>query len=253
MTSDVHVQDLVVEYPGPAGTTRRALNDISLEISEGESFAIVGESGCGKSTLAKVLVGLVTPTRGTVSIGGHSVDELRHSRNRRRIQMVFQDPGSSLNPRRRIGAMLAELIRRHRLVPPERVAARLDELMEMVGLSPRLLDALPWSLSGGQRQRVAIARALAVEPRVLIADEAVSALDVSAQARVINLLADIRDELGLTLIFISHDLAVVRTVCDRGAVFKDGQLVEVADIETLFTNPAAEYTRRLLEAIPTLE
>jgi len=254
MTS-VNLEDVVVEYPvhrraGQAPEVRRALDGVSIRIQPGESFGLVGESGSGKSTTANVIMGLAPVSSGVLSIDGQEVAEFRTPEFRRRVQMVFQDPASSLNPRRRVRSVLRELLSHHKLVPTRLIESRLTELMDMVGLPVSVLDALPGNLSGGQRQRVAIARALAVEPRILIADEAVSALDVSAQAKVINLLADLRDELGLTLIFISHDLAVVRALCDRAAVMYAGQVVECADTETLFTAPQAEYTRRLLNAIP---
>lgn len=255
--SAIRLQDVVVEYAvrGPLGARpemRRALDGVSVQIERGESFGLVGESGCGKSTTANVLMGIAPVTSGAVLFDDEPVPARRTPALRRHIQMVFQDPASSLNPRRRVRAMLSELIAHHRLVPSGGMDARLRELMDMVGLPASVLGALPGNLSGGQRQRIAIARALAVEPKVLIADEAVSALDVSAQAKVINLLADLRDELGLTLLFISHDLAVVRALCTRAMVMRAGAVVETADIDTLFTAPREDYTRRLLAAVPDL-
>ncbi|WP_223622420.1 ATP-binding cassette domain-containing protein [Microbacterium sp. EST19A] len=253
--SAVTLRDVVVEYPvhGAPGTKpqlRRALDGISLQVRSGESFGLVGESGCGKSTTANVMLGLAPLAAGEMLFDDVPAPARRPPALRRHIQMVFQDPASSLNPRRRVRSMLSELITHHRLATSSSMDARLRELMEMVGLPDSVLSALPGNLSGGQRQRVAIARALAVEPKILVADEAVSALDVSAQAKVINLLADLRDDLGLTLVFISHDLAVVRALCDRAAVMNAGQVVEVADTEALFTDPQEPYTRQLLAAIP---
>lgn len=251
--SIVELRDVTVDFP-----SGRAMDQVSLEIAAGETFGLVGESGCGKSTTAKVLMGLVAPSRGAVvvdgwlSAGARTVRSQNRSRVRPPIQMVFQDPASSLNPRRRVGSVLGELITHHALATRAELPGVLADLMEMVGLPVQVLDSYPGDLSGGQRQRVAIARALAVRPKVLIADEAVSALDVSAQAKVINLFADLRDELGLTLIFISHDLGVVRALCDRIGVMNAGRLVEVAETERLFASPQEPFTRRLLSAIPDL-
>ncbi|GAA1809476.1 ATP-binding cassette domain-containing protein [Agromyces neolithicus] len=255
MTTEIALDDIVVEYPVPGAKggrreLRRALDGITLHIEQGESFGLVGESGCGKSTTANVIIGLATPSSGSVAIDGEIVSTPRRPALQQHVQMVFQDPASSLNPRLRVRSVLRELIEHHHVASGTELKGRLNELMDMVGLPRRVLDALPRDLSGGQRQRVAIARALAVEPRVLIADEAVSALDVSAQAKVINLLADLKDDLGLTLIFISHDLSVVRALCDRAAVMHAGRVIEVAQTEVLFSSPQQEYTRRLLRAIP---
>lgn len=249
------LKDIVVEFPVSAGgrrEVRRALDGVSLEVRKGESFGIVGESGSGKTTVANVVLGLVTQTSGTLHIEDVLVPLKRTPQLQRKVQMVFQDPASSLNPRRRVGSILNELLKAHRLVSASGATERMEELMGLVGLPANVLNAFPRELSGGQRQRVAIARALAVEPEILVADEAVSALDVSAQAKVINLLADLRDEFGLTLIFISHDLAVVRTLCDRVAVMNAGRIVETGDIKGIFTDPKAEYTQQLISAIPGL-
>ena len=255
--SAVELRGLVVEYEiartaRSPRTTRRAVDEVSFTVETGESFGLVGESGCGKSTTANAIMGLAPITAGELRIHDAVVPTNRPVELARQVQMVFQDPASSLNPRRRVRSMLSELIRFHRLASASALEMRLVELMEMVGLPRTVLDSLPGDLSGGQRQRIAIARALAVEPRVLIADEAVSALDVSAQAKVINLLADLRDQLNLTLIFISHDLAVVRTLCDRAAVMSEGRIVEIGDTEQLFTAPREEFTARLVAAAPRL-
>lgn len=255
--SVVRLDDVVVDYrirlPSGERGHRRALDGVSFEVSRGESFGLVGESGSGKTTAANVIMGLAPVTSGELFLNDVRVPPKRPASLARTVQMVFQDPASSLNPRRKVRSMLSELIAFHRLAPKSGIPARLSELMDVVGLPQAVLDALPHELSGGQRQRVAIARALAVEPELLIADEAVSALDVSAQAKVINLLADLRDEFGLTLIFISHDLAVVRALCDRAAVMHDGHIVECAPIAELFDDPKAAYTRELIAAIPGID
>lgn len=230
-----------------------ALEGGELSLRRGESVAIVGESGSGKSTFAKALVGLVQPRAGEILLEGERLGAKRSRQQIRRVQMVFQDPSSSLNPSMTVGPMLEELIRFHRMVPRPDTTARANELLEMVGLPPSVFTALPRRLSGGQRQRVGIARALAVEPSVLIADESTAALDVSVQAAILNLLARLRSELGLTLLFISHDLSVVRHISERVIVMKDGRIVEDRDAESLFEAPQQDYTRQLLAAAPRLE
>jgi oligopeptide/dipeptide ABC transporter ATP-binding protein len=212
----------------------------------------VGESGCGKSTLARALVGLIPLTAGSISFDGAELGRRRDPATLRRIQMVFQDPSSALNPARTIGATLTELLHVHRMVPTNRIRARAGELLELVELPPALLGAYPRRLSGGQRQRVGIARALALRPDILVADEAVAALDVSVQASVLNLLVRLRQELGLTLVFISHDLAVVRHISDRVIVMYLGRVVEDRPTEDLFTDPRHPYTAALLAAAPHL-
>jgi len=214
---------------------------------------VVGESGSGKSTLARALTGIAPVAGGEISFDGRKLASRRRSRDRRRIQMVFQDPYSSLNPRLTVGSMLSELLKVHKVVPRSEVESFSRELLSLVGLSDEALQAYPRQFSGGQRQRVAIARALALRPDLLIADEPVSALDVSVQATILNLLRDLRAELGLTLMLISHNLAVVRHLCDRVAVMYLGRIVEVAPTEELFSNPQHPYTQALLAAIPTLE
>ena len=231
----------------------QALEGVSFGVAGGESLGIVGESGCGKSTLARCLVGLYPPTSGQTIYRGRELGARRELSDRKRIQIVFQDPYSSLNARMTIGQTLREVIKVHRVEPSERVVARAGELLELVGLDADIADVYPRQLSGGQRQRVSIARALAVEPEVLIADEPVSALDVSIQATVLNLLASLRERLGLTLILIAHDLSVVRYLCDRVAVMYMGRIVEMAPTEELFEAPRHPYTKALLAAAPTLE
>ncbi|GCD96053.1 oligopeptide/dipeptide ABC transporter ATP-binding protein [Embleya hyalina] len=257
MSALIELDDIRVHYTVPTRrhsppVTLRALDGVSLAVERSRCLGVVGESGCGKSTLANVLVGLRTPTAGRVRYDGREVGARRSKDLCRRIQMVFQDPVGSLNPRRRVRSVLAELIDHHDLVPDTGMNSALDSLMEMVDLPPRVLEARPHELSGGQRQRVAIARALAVQPEVLVADEAVAALDVSAQATVINLLADLRAELGLTIVFISHDLGIVRTLCDSVAVMYAGRVVEEGTAEAVFTAAQHPYTRALLRAAPDL-
>jgi len=231
----------------------RAVDGIDLEIERGEALAVVGESGSGKSTLARALTGITPVAAGEMIFDGRKLAARRRGRDRRRIQMVFQDPYSSLNPRLTVGSMLSELLRVHKVVPRSEVESFSRELLNLVGLSEEALPAYPRQFSGGQRQRVAIARALALRPDLLIADEPVSALDVSVQATILNLLRDLRSELGLTLMLISHNLAVVRHLCNRVAVMYLGRIVEVAPTEELFSIPQHPYTQALLAAIPTLE
>ncbi|MDP9233599.1 MAG: ABC transporter ATP-binding protein [Actinomycetota bacterium] len=230
----------------------KAVDGVSVSVAEGEALGLVGESGCGKSTLARSLVGLQDVTRGDIYFHGRRIDK-RSQQMRRQIQMVFQDPYSSLNPRMTVGQVLAELLRVHDLVPRNSIDHRTRELLNLVRLPIQFLGAYPHQLSGGQRQRVSIARALALQPRVLIADEPVSALDVSIRASILNLLQDLRRDLGLTLILISHDLAIVRHMCDRTQVMYLGKIVETAATSTLFADPQHPYTQGLLAAIPRLK
>jgi oligopeptide transport system ATP-binding protein len=230
----------------------RAVDGVDLEVARGETLGLVGESGCGKSTLARCIVGLYEPTAGEIRYGSESLDGDRSRAQRRRIQMVFQDPYSSLNPRMTVRQTLAELLRVHRMVPRDRVEERCRELLDLVGLGARSLDAHPRQFSGGQRQRVSIARALALEPELLVADEPVSALDVSVQATVLNLLGELREKLGLSVLLIAHNMAVVRHVADRVAVMYLGRIVETAPAGELFTDPRHPYTQGLLKAVPRL-
>jgi oligopeptide/dipeptide ABC transporter ATP-binding protein len=229
-----------------------AVDGVDLEIRRGEALALVGESGSGKSTFAQALAGLLRPDGGQIRFDGRLLPVSRSRADRRRIQMVFQDPYSSLNPRLTVGGMLRELLRVHQVVPRSQLTEYSKELLAMVGLGEADLPAYPRQFSGGQRQRVAIARALALRPEVLVADEPVSALDVSVQATILNLLQQLSDELGLTLLLISHNLAVVRHLCDRVAVMYLGRIVEVAPTEQIFSTPRHPYTRGLLDAIPRM-
>ncbi|SFR68912.1 oligopeptide transport system ATP-binding protein [Agromyces sp. CF514] len=229
-----------------------ALDGVDLVVERGSAVGIVGESGCGKSTLARAIVGLVELDGGALALDGEPLPLKRSRAQTRRIQMVFQDPSASLNPSMTIGQTLGELLRVHRMVPAADVTRRSAELLELVELPTSLLAAYPRRLSGGQRQRVGIARALALEPEILIADESVAALDVSVQAAILNLLERLRAELGLTLLFISHDLAVVRHLTERVVVMTAGRIVEDRPTEELFRDPHHPYTAALLAAAPHL-
>jgi oligopeptide/dipeptide ABC transporter ATP-binding protein len=232
----------------------RAVDGIDFHVKEGETLAIVGESGCGKSTVGRLVLRLIEPTAGHVTFEGDdllALDSDQMRARRRRLQLIFQDPYASLNPRMTVGAMLGEPLWLHRLVGNERQRRqRVSELLELVGLRPDHIRRYPHEFSGGQRQRLAIARALAVEPRLIVADEPVSALDVSIQAQVINLMRALQGRLGLAYIFISHDLAVVKHIADRIAVMYLGKIVETATTDELFRQPRHPYTRALLSAVP---
>ncbi|KJS16168.1 MAG: peptide ABC transporter ATPase [Hoeflea sp. BRH_c9] len=228
----------------------RILNGIDLDISRGSVLGIVGGSGSGKSTLGRALLRLIEPTAGTILFDGRDITHLNEDALRpirRRMQMIFQDPMSSLNPRRRIGAIIADPMQMHGF---DCIDGRIDEALDHVGLPRGFKSRYPHELSGGQRQRVGIARAIALKPEFILADEIVSGLDVSSQAQVLNVLAGLVKELGLTLAFISHDLSVIRRLCDRVMVLQRGNIVEYADADQLFDAPQAAYTRELLDAIP---
>ncbi|WP_216320496.1 ABC transporter ATP-binding protein [Deinococcus aestuarii] len=234
----------------------RALNDVNLDVRRGETLGLVGESGCGKSTLARCLVRLHTADAGSVTFEGRDVLGLRGSELRaynRRVQMIFQDPFSSLNPRMTVGQTLREALSVHKMRPPAEIPARVRELLSLVGLPPEAEGRLPHEFSGGQRQRIGIARALAVEPQCLVADELVSALDVSVQAQVVNLLLELQERLGLTVLFVAHDLRLVRHLSHRVAVMYLGSVVEVAGTDDVFERPKHPYTQALLAAAPKLD
>ena len=235
-----------------------AVNNVSLNIHEGEVFGLVGESGSGKSTVARIICGLYTPISGAINFAGTELTALKKQNDldpfRKQMQMIFQDPYSSLNPRMRVLDIVAEPILFHQLAETRReVEIIVKDLLEHVGLGARSAVRYPHEFSGGQRQRISIARALATRPRFLICDEPTSALDVSIQAQILNLLKDLQEELGLTMLFISHDLPVIRQMCDRVGVMKDGFLCEMKETEVLFENPEHEYTQHLLNLMPRLE
>ena len=255
----LNVEHLVVHFPVRGGlfvarTVARvhAVDDISFELREGETLGIVGESGCGKSTLVRTLARLVDATDGAIEYRGRNITAAGRRELgdfRRELQMVFQDPQSSLNPRKRVGQIVGTPLRL-RGMPRAQVDERARELLARVGLNPEHLNRFPHEFSGGQRQRIGIARALAAEPRLIMLDEPVSALDVSIQAQVVNLLEDLQDELGLSYIFVAHDLSVVRHVSDRVAVMYLGKVVELSPSEELYDKPIHPYTVALLSAIP---
>lgn len=251
---DLVATDISVTFGGNArGGGYRALDGVSMRIDERRIIGLVGESGSGKSTFGRVIVGLQHSYAGALSFGAETLHHRRTPQQRRAIQMVFQDPYASLDPRMTAWQMLAELFAVHRLGKDRHERRhKAEELMRFVHMPPTMLDLRPESMSGGQRQRIAIARALAVEPRLVIADEATAALDVSVQAGIINLFADLRDSIGLSILFVSHNLAVVRSLCDRVAVIHRGRIVEEADTASIFANPQHDYTRQLLAAAPDL-
>lgn len=255
----VVVDDLRVHYPIRQGVLQRvtghvkAVDGVSFQVARGETFGLVGESGCGKSSTGRALIRLRDPTSGSVHFAGRDLVSLSGRdlrRMRRRMQIIFQDPYGSLNPRMTVGAAIAEPIRVHRLADRSAVGSRVTELLGLVGLNPNFADRYPHQVSGGQRQRVCIARALAVEPDFIVCDEPISALDVSIQAQVLNLLVDLRKRFGLTYIFIAHDLSVVRHMSDRIGVMYLGKIVEVGLPSLIYASPSHPYTRALLSAVP---
>ena len=260
MTPFLELRDVKTHFPVEHGLvfrkrvgTVRAVDGVSLALRQGEILGLVGESGCGKSTLGRTILQLLPASEGTVVLGGRSLTALRGAELRSAradFQMIFQDPYASLNPRMTVFDTLAEAIRAHHAVPASELPARVAALMEKVGLAPRYQRKYPHEFSGGQRQRIAIARALAVEPKLIVADEPVSALDVSIQAQIINLLAKLSREMGLTLVFISHDLSVVRHIADRIAVMYLGKIVELGPAAAVFDQPLHPYTQALVSAVP---
>lgn len=256
----LEVRDLRVEFRAGADTVR-AVDGVGLSLCAGETLALVGESGCGKSTLARAIVGLAPVAQGTIRLEGRELVGLSRRdlrAQRQRLQMVFQDPEASLNPRMQVATLIGEALllqsrsTRGESRTPREIESRVAELMQQVGLDPELRHRFPHEFSGGQRQRVAIARALAAAPDLLLCDEVTSALDVSVQAQILNLLADLQRDLGLAMLFITHDLGVVRYMADRVAVMYAGQIVEERSTEELFQAPAHPYTRALLAAVPRI-
>ncbi len=258
MTALLRIEDVSVHFPVRKGLLQRqvaevrAVEGVTLSLEKGEAFGLVGESGCGKTTLARAVLRLVDPTSGAIWFDGQNISGL-HGKAlapyRKRVAAIFQDPFSSLNPRMKSGQILAEVLKVHQY--PGDIGQRVAELLSICGLAPRFADLYPHEMSGGQRQRVGIARALALDPELIVCDEAVSALDVSIQAQIINLLEELRAEFGLTYLFIGHDLSVVRHLCDRIAVMYLGRIMETGSSEELFDNPRHPYTQALIDAVPT--
>jgi oligopeptide transport system ATP-binding protein len=257
----LETRDLVKHFPLTKGIVFkkqigavRAVDGINIELRRGETLGIVGESGCGKSTLARLLVGLETPTSGDLFVQGRNMSKVgptERRKGRRNIQLVMQDPYTSLNPRMTVGDIIGEPFEVHPdVVPKGKRRARVQELIDLVGLNPDHINRYPHQFSGGQRQRIGIARALALNPEIILCDEPVSALDVSIQAQVVNLLEKLQNELGLSYIFIAHDLSVVRHIADRVAVMYLGKIVEIGTEDEIYENPTHPYTQALLSAVP---
>ncbi|WP_028782128.1 ABC transporter ATP-binding protein [Thalassobacillus devorans] len=254
--SIIKVEDMKKYFRLNKHQTVKSVDDITIEIKRGETFGLVGESGSGKSTLGKTIVGLEDPTGGKVIYNGEdlaTISSKQQKRANREIQIIFQDPQASLNPRMRVGDIIAEGIDAHRLAKGKKRQDRVYELLERVGLNPDHAKRYPHEFSGGQRQRIGIARALAVDPKFIVADEPISALDVSIQAQVINLLEDLKEEEDLTYLFIAHDLGMVKHISDRIGVMYLGKMMELADSNDLFKDPLHPYTQALLSAIPVTD
>ena len=255
----VRVEDLRMHFPIYKGILRRqvgavkAVDGLSFDIRRGETLGLVGESGCGKSTTGRAILRLYEPTSGHVHIEGRDIAELSHSELRKmrpRMQMIFQDPQASLNPRMTVGSIVSEPLDEHGVVSGKQKKDRVAELLNAVGLNPSFVNRYPHEFSGGQRQRIGIARALALDPEFIVCDEPIAALDVSIQAQVVNLLEYLQNKLGLTYLFISHDLSMVRHIADRVAVMYLGKIMELASVDNLFKDPKHPYTKALLSAVP---
>jgi oligopeptide/dipeptide ABC transporter ATP-binding protein len=247
------VEGLSKSYPGASGARVRAVSDVSLTIAAGEVLGVVGESGCGKSTLGRAILRLIEPDGGAIRFDGRDLMGLSRAQMkaaRRDLQIIFQDPFGSLNPRHSVGGIVGEPLKVHGIGNRDARRQRVAELLKMVGLPEDAASRYPHEFSGGQRQRIAIARALALDPRLIVADEAVSALDVSIQSQIINLIAELRRRLGISILFISHDLSVIRHVSDRIAVMYLGRIVEIGPAEAIMASPSHPYTQALLSAIP---
>ncbi len=256
----LEVTDLVKHFPIKSGLLIdrtvdqvRAVDGISFTVNKGETLGLVGESGSGKSTTCRVVLQLLKPTSGSVKFEGREIAGLRRRELRplrREMQMIFQDPYASLNPRKRIGQIVGDQLKVQKVASGKELRTRVEGLLERVGLSPEHYNRFPHEFSGGQRQRIGIARALALEPKLIFCDEPVSALDVSIQAQIVNLLDDLQDEMGLTYVFVAHDIGVVRHISDRIAVMNHGQIVETGDADQVCEHPRDEYTKKLLSAVP---
>ncbi len=249
----VRVENVVKHFPAGFGTTVKAVDGVSFEIRQGETLGLVGESGCGKSTLGRLVAQLLPVTSGKVFLDGVELTKLRGERlrqQRRQMQMIFQDPFASLDPRMTVGDIIAEPLVNFGVMRGKTLNARVQELLRVVGLNPYFNNRYPHEFSGGQRQRIGIARALALNPKLIVCDEAISALDVSIQAQIVNLLEDLQREFKLTYLFIAHDLSVVRHISDRVMVMYIGKIVEIADSVQTYSSPKHPYTKALLSAIP---
>ncbi|MEX1170615.1 MAG: ATP-binding cassette domain-containing protein, partial [Chloroflexota bacterium] len=255
----VEVDDLKVHFPIRSGIfktvkgTVKAVDGVTFDVRRGETLGLVGESGCGKSTIGRAMIRLREPTGGTVRFDGVDLTSLKSGAlrgMRRRMQIIFQDPYGSLDPRMTVGSIVSEPIETHRLFQGDAKKERVAELLRLVGLDPKYVRRYPHEFSGGQRQRIGVARALAVEPEFIVCDEPISALDVSIQAQVLNLLTDLRSRLGLTYLFVAHDLSVVKHISDRVAVMYLGKVVEIGPPDQLYSAPGHPYTRALLSAVP---